>query len=576
MGVNMKIDVYVRKIIEETGLHKDEIEKKVQEKKEELKGLISDEGALFIIAKELGVDVKDQNSEFLEDIEINIQDINPNMRNIALIGRIKDVYRISTFNKKDGEEGKVGSFLLNDKSGDIRIVLWDEQAEILKNNNFNINELVKIINGYAKEGKFGVEVHIGKLGKIILSPNDIDYKKYPKITNKQIVPIGEINLSQRLISVEGIVIQKNKINEFEKKDGNIGKVSSIYLSDPTKSMRITFWDDKTEILNDIKVNDVICITNLNPRQNRLDPNQIDLMATFNSEISKIEKEIKINENIVKKIKLLQERNDMVSFKGIISSIDNLKKINLRSGDEVSLLSFVVSDDTDGIRITLWRDSAEEYSNLLEMGQGVFLKNVLLKYNDYSKRKEISFLPNSELEFINLEIKNLKELELEQTQSITSSYTGEYISIKDINSPGLYEIKGVIVKDLNNITIYQACSKCNRKTSNCVCEEIGDSVNRMIFNLIIDDGTSTIRTVFVGKQAEELIKEKTEIICKIINTPDFNTFLETLSNKLVGMDIIIRGKAKFSDFSNSYEISVYDFKELDVNEELERMINEIDV
>ncbi len=572
----MKIDVYVRKIIEETGLHKDEIEKKVQEKKEELKGLISDEGALFIIAKELGVDVKDQNSEFLEDIEINIQDINPNMRNIALIGRIKDVYRISTFNKKDGEEGKVGSFLLNDKSGDIRIVLWDEQAEILKNNNFNINELVKIINGYAKEGKFGVEVHIGKLGKIILSPNDIDYKKYPKITNKQIVPIGEINLSQRLISVEGIVIQKNKINEFEKKDGNIGKVSSIYLSDPTKSMRITFWDDKTEILNDIKVNDVICITNLNPRQNRLDPNQIDLMATFNSEISKIEKEIKINENIVKKIKLLQERNDMVSFKGIISSIDNLKKINLRSGDEVSLLSFVVSDDTDGIRITLWRDSAEEYSNLLEMGQGVFLKNVLLKYNDYSKRKEISFLPNSELEFINLEIKNLKELELEQTQSITSSYTGEYISIKDINSPGLYEIKGVIVKDLNNITIYQACSKCNRKTSNCVCEEIGDSVNRMIFNLIIDDGTSTIRTVFVGKQAEELIKEKTEIICKIINTPDFNTFLETLSNKLVGMDIIIRGKAKFSDFSNSYEISVYDFKELDVNEELERMINEIDV
>jgi len=43
-----------------------------------------------------------------------------------------------------------------------------------------------------------------------------------------------------------------------------------------------------------------------------------------------------------------------------------------------------------------------------------------------------------------------------------------------------------------------------------------------------------------------------------------------------MDIIIRGKAKFSDFSNSYEISVYDFKELDVNEELERMINEIDV
>ncbi|MBY8981703.1 MAG: DUF2240 family protein [Candidatus Lokiarchaeota archaeon] len=572
----MKIDDYIRKIIEETGLHKDEIENLVKGKKEELKGLISDEGALFIIAKELGVDVKDQNSDFMEDIEINISDITSNMKNIILVGRIKDISRINTFKKKDGNTGKVGSFLLNDKTGDIRVVLWDDNTEILENDNFKIDELVKLVNGYAKEGKYGIEVHIGNLGKVVLSPNDVDYKKYPKIVSKEDIPINEINLSQRLVSVQGKVMQKSKLNEFEKKDGSLGKVCSIFLTDPTNSIRITFWDDKTDLLQDIETGNVIKITNLNPKQSTLDPNQIELSTSFNSGITKEQKELNIKEEVVKKIKFLQEKNNIVSFKGIISSIDDLRKITLRSGEEVSLLSLILSDDTDGIRVTIWKENAEKYSEILKMGQGVVLKNVLSKYSNFSKRKEISFLKSSELELKDLVIKNLKELDASRIENKKQSYTGNYTCIKDINSTGFYEIKGVIVKELNNITIYEACSKCNKKTSNCTCEEIGDSVNRMILNMIIDDGTNTIRTVFVGKNAEELIKEKTETVSEIINTPDYNTFLEELSKKLIGIDLIIKGKARFSDFSNSYELSVYDFKELNVNEELERMINEIDV
>ena len=81
----MKTEVYVNKIIEGTGLTRKEIQNLVEEKKLELKGLISDEGALFIIAKELGVDVKNENNNVLKDIEINIADITLNMKNIILI-----------------------------------------------------------------------------------------------------------------------------------------------------------------------------------------------------------------------------------------------------------------------------------------------------------------------------------------------------------------------------------------------------------------------------------------------------------------------------------------------------------
>ena len=50
-----KEKIYFDKIQSETGIITREIKKLVDEKKEELKGLISTEGALYIIGKELGV-----------------------------------------------------------------------------------------------------------------------------------------------------------------------------------------------------------------------------------------------------------------------------------------------------------------------------------------------------------------------------------------------------------------------------------------------------------------------------------------------------------------------------------------
>ena len=185
--IEVKTEVYINKIIEDTGLTRKEIQNLVGDKKNELKGLISDEGALFIIAKELGVDIKSENKELLKDIEISITDITQNMKNLTLFGRIKEIYNTNNFKKNDGTNGFVGSFLLQDSTGDARIVLWDDQVKIFNEPNFENNELVKIINGNAKKGRYGdIEIHVGRYGKVILSPDDVDYKKYPQISFKSI------------------------------------------------------------------------------------------------------------------------------------------------------------------------------------------------------------------------------------------------------------------------------------------------------------------------------------------------------------------------------------------------------
>ncbi|MFX0000881.1 MAG: DUF2240 family protein [Candidatus Hodarchaeota archaeon] len=570
----MKTEVYVNKIIEDTGLTRKEIQNLVEDKKNELKGLISDEGALFIIAKELGVDIKNENKDLLKEIEIYISDITQNMKNITLFGRIKEIYKVNSFERSDGSKGYVGSFLLHDKTGDARIVLWDNQVNIFTESNFEKNELIKIINGTAKKGKFGsIEIHVGRYGKVILSPDDVDYKKYPKITYKSI-DIKNINLNLNSVSIEGKVIQILPKREFTRKDGEFGKVQSLTLLDSTGSIRITFWNEDTEKLETLEVNDVISITNLNPRLSTLDSKTIELTANRNTNIIKSTKELEIKGESIKSIEELQNRIGVVSFNGIITSADNLKTVSLKSGEDVPLLGFIVSDDTDGIRVTLWREKAEEFSKLLSIGQGLAFKNVLVKYSNFTNRNEISLINESIIELKDLEIKNLKSINIEKIER-PSNFSGNYTKINTINSSGTFEVKGFIVKDLSNITIYEGCKNCFKKVENCTCDEGEITEFRMIINLIIDDGTGTIRTTFIGEQAEKLIGIETSNIVQLKETPEFDKFLEKKSSELLGKDIIIRGRAKFSDFSNQYEISVYDFKDINIDEELERVMRKIE-
>ncbi|MHA2392943.1 MAG: DUF2240 family protein, partial [Promethearchaeota archaeon] len=223
----MKAEAYINKILENTGLTRKEIQDMVEEKKVELKGLISEEGALFIIARELGVDVKEENKELLNDIDINISDITQNMKNINLTGRIKEIHNVNKFSRSDGGVGYVGSFLLHDNTGDIRIVLWDDHVSIFNEANFNANELIKIVNGVARKGKYeNIEIHVGRYGKLILAPDDVDYKKYPKI-KYSLSKICDVNLNLKSISIEGKIIQLSPVKEFTRKDGELGRLRAL-------------------------------------------------------------------------------------------------------------------------------------------------------------------------------------------------------------------------------------------------------------------------------------------------------------------------------------------------------------
>ncbi len=566
----MSTESYINKIMDETGLSRKDIQDLVDEKKAELKGLITDDGALLLIAKELKVEVKKENKDTINNFEVKISDVSLGMKNIVLVGRIKEVNKIFNFTRSDGSEGYVGSFLIQDESGEIRIVLWDDDTNILRDENFVSNEVVKIINGYTKEGRFqDLEIHVGRFGKIILCPEDIEYNKIPKI-KQTFTKVGDITPNFKSYSIKGQVVSLTPAKEFVRSDGNTGKVGTLNIMDSTGIIRIIFWNEDVDKIQGIKEGDCISITQLSPRESKLNSKTIELSASSNTIIKKIKGNFQYEAKLAKHIKELQEIDNLISFKGVLTSIRDIRKVALKSGEDVSVIDFEVSDNTGSIRVTAWRDLAENLAEKLTNGMTVLVSNVKLKYNEKFDRKEAIFNNFSEIEKINEKI--------EFNQKISSTSTNSKLKftetkIESINSMGFFEIKGSIIKEIDlskkDLFIYDACPICFKKDTNCKCKKKEDPEKRMILKVILDDESGTIKTSFFGQQAEELIGKKASEIAKM---EDIDNILKDLE----GRSLIVRGKASLNDFNdmNNYELSVVDFQFTDPKEELNYLMEEL--
>ena len=117
--------------------------------------------------------------DLFKDKGIKIADLTLGMRNITITGSIKEIFGTYKFDKEDGTKGKVGSFLLSDSTGDIRIVLWDDKVKYIRYNEFNVGRSLYIVNGYTKQGRndLGIEIHVSTFGDISLFPEFIEFYK---------------------------------------------------------------------------------------------------------------------------------------------------------------------------------------------------------------------------------------------------------------------------------------------------------------------------------------------------------------------------------------------------------------
>ena len=161
------------KILEKTGLSKTELEKKIKAKVDEFSGLVSRTGAIYIIGKELGINLVKTKKNNLK-----IANIVSEMSAICFRAKIISQSDIKEFNK-NGRSGKVKNIVLADDSGTIRMSLWNDDID--KTKEMKTDEIYDFINCYTKKNIYNdAETRLGRKGafKIV---EDADFKTIENI-----------------------------------------------------------------------------------------------------------------------------------------------------------------------------------------------------------------------------------------------------------------------------------------------------------------------------------------------------------------------------------------------------------
>ncbi len=250
----------VSKIKEKTGISDEELNNKVQVKMDQLAGLISREGALHIIANEYNI-------KLLEETQgkLSIKNILTGMKNVEIVGKAVDIYEVREFNTNN-RSGKVGSFIIGDETGTIRVVLWGSQADRLAE--MASGDIIKVQSGYVKDNQGRQEVHLGDRGTLAINPEGekVGEVKRKSFTRKG---INEIEGDENEIEILATIVQAYNPTFFEvcptcfkrvrdeggytcQEHGNVtpaySYVLNAFLDDGSGNIRGVFFKNQANIL----------------------------------------------------------------------------------------------------------------------------------------------------------------------------------------------------------------------------------------------------------------------------------------------------------------------------------------
>ena len=199
---NVGYEEIVERIKEEKQLSEEEINVRIKEKLKQLSDLISKEGAAHIVANELGVKV----FEISKDIKINR--LLSGMNNVILTGKIVRMNDVIEYNK-NGRQGKVGSFVLGDDTGTIRVAFWDaNHIAKIEDGTLKEGSILKIKNAYVRSNNGFKELHAGNRAALEINPEgvtiDVDDTPSYDFNRKK---ISELNDGDNSVGVLGTIVQ---------------------------------------------------------------------------------------------------------------------------------------------------------------------------------------------------------------------------------------------------------------------------------------------------------------------------------------------------------------------------------
>jgi len=197
-------------------LTKEAIDDKIKQKKEKIGvGYLTDQGALFLIASDLGISLK----QTLK-VEMGLKDIYVGAKDVSIESRVLNISPTKQFSRKDGSPFLLRTMTVYDNDSTASVKLWDEKANLPGIEELKPGDLIKIIKAYVKSDLNGSPtINVGS-GSNIESAN-----KESKICpiDDLAVDVSDVKENQSNLVVLGKIDGNITTLEFTNKRGEPGK-----------------------------------------------------------------------------------------------------------------------------------------------------------------------------------------------------------------------------------------------------------------------------------------------------------------------------------------------------------------
>ncbi len=216
-------------------LDREEYDRQIRQEIEDYGGLIDEDAAALIV-----VDKHCRNLLPLTPISALAPDIDATL--YALVEHIGDVREFSG--------GRVVNSIISDETGRCVLVLWDADVDLVAAGKISEGEIIKVINGYVKEGFHGIEVNIGKWGLIEINPSDApDIEPSEEPTRLQDVDQGIVDIRATLKDISPTQV-------FFTSSGETFSARAT-LADDTGERTLVAWNQRAKRLQQFSEGDML-------------------------------------------------------------------------------------------------------------------------------------------------------------------------------------------------------------------------------------------------------------------------------------------------------------------------------
>jgi replication factor A1 len=368
-------DIVDRILKERSDLTLEAVKQMIKKKRDEVGGLLTEEGAAYIVASELGVDLKEA-----DDLktEINIQDLVPGVNDVSISGRVLLVYPVHFFTKQDKIMGKVARLVIADRTGMLDVVLWDDKTDLVSQGKIVQNQIIQFLHGYVREGLNGKpELNIGLRGSIIIDPPGVKPEKFPEV-KEFFKKIAEVSENDLYVNIIGYVWRVFPPTTFSKPDGQVGQVIRLQLADETGRIEAVFWNEKVDEVKELRRDD--CLQIMGGRVAKSFDGRLEIHVEKRSQITILPEKtllpIPPPINLVK-IANLKAGMTNVSVLARVLNVGPIREFKRRSGEIGRVTTLIVRDETGSIRLSLW-DAHAGLADKIRSGDIVLIEGAYTK------------------------------------------------------------------------------------------------------------------------------------------------------------------------------------------------------